>query len=365
MKKRSILSIILATILILSSLVMSASALLTGDMDTDGTVSASDARVVLRASVGLEKLNDTGKKLADADGDGTVSASDARLVLRASVGLESLGEQSAAHPANHSFTTVSMTGETKCSIAGCDATLPSFNSMVNVLKTTESGVVRFTRIDEQISEEFPELKSEWEFFAWMANPTTKKTTSFTGIEENRYLTKNNFCSYYQSFVSDLTDSEVASKKIETVSTVDFASSLPDSITVKNSTFTTKQMKAQTYGDLYKITVTVKDSTYDLKDEKSYTSVLDKIYYKNFFGTFIAPVKNELKSEFGDYMKYIDGEVTPSVTVTYYIDADTLFPVAAKYSCDMKIKMSFFEINLPNSFTDNSYVFFNPDFTLAG
>ncbi len=61
-----------------------------GDVDDDGTVSASDARLALRASVGLEKLNDAQKQAADADKDGAISAADARLILRASVGLEKL-----------------------------------------------------------------------------------------------------------------------------------------------------------------------------------------------------------------------------------------------------------------------------------
>lgn len=58
-----------------------------GDVDCDGQVSASDARVTLRASVSLEKLGTAAGKAADADADGKISASDARLILRASVHL--------------------------------------------------------------------------------------------------------------------------------------------------------------------------------------------------------------------------------------------------------------------------------------
>lgn len=59
-----------------------------GDIDGDNTISSSDARLVLRASVGLETFTEELKALADVDKDGTVSSSDARLILRASVGLE-------------------------------------------------------------------------------------------------------------------------------------------------------------------------------------------------------------------------------------------------------------------------------------
>lgn len=63
-----------------------------GDVDFDGKVSAADARLVLRQSVGLEHLAED--QIAwgnlDAPGDGTLTAADARLVLRLSVGLENV-----------------------------------------------------------------------------------------------------------------------------------------------------------------------------------------------------------------------------------------------------------------------------------
>ena len=61
-----------------------------GDVDGDGGISAADARLALRASVGLEdyKKDSPQYKAADVDGQDKVSAADARLILRASVGLE-------------------------------------------------------------------------------------------------------------------------------------------------------------------------------------------------------------------------------------------------------------------------------------
>ncbi len=61
-----------------------------GDVDIDGTVSAADARIVLRASVGLEEITTDILERGDIDDSGNLSAADARLVLRASVGLETL-----------------------------------------------------------------------------------------------------------------------------------------------------------------------------------------------------------------------------------------------------------------------------------
>lgn len=69
-----------------------ASNYLLGDVDRDGTVSAMDARFVLRASVDLETIEEGSElfTLADFNKDGAVDATDARLILRASVELEEI-----------------------------------------------------------------------------------------------------------------------------------------------------------------------------------------------------------------------------------------------------------------------------------
>ena len=61
---------------------------LSGDADGDGTVSAADARLILRTAVSLEDLSSEILPYADMDHDGTISAADARLALRSSVELE-------------------------------------------------------------------------------------------------------------------------------------------------------------------------------------------------------------------------------------------------------------------------------------
>ena len=82
-KTKYIISIILIIITLFTT---SALASVKGDIDGDGKISAADARLVLRMSVGLEKIDMT----ADVDDDGKVSAADARLILRVSVGLENI-----------------------------------------------------------------------------------------------------------------------------------------------------------------------------------------------------------------------------------------------------------------------------------
>ncbi len=58
-----------------------------GDIDNDGQITSGDARLALRASVGLETLTEQQTKAADVDYDGKITAGDARLILRRSVGL--------------------------------------------------------------------------------------------------------------------------------------------------------------------------------------------------------------------------------------------------------------------------------------
>ncbi len=61
-----------------------------GDVNDDGDVTATDARLALRASVKLESLSDTASKAADVNHDNSVTAADARIILRVSVKLETL-----------------------------------------------------------------------------------------------------------------------------------------------------------------------------------------------------------------------------------------------------------------------------------
>ena len=61
---------------------------LKGDIDINNKVDASDARLTLRAAVGLEEISSDKLVYADMDNDNSITASDARLILRTSVGLE-------------------------------------------------------------------------------------------------------------------------------------------------------------------------------------------------------------------------------------------------------------------------------------
>lgn len=86
--KRFLISFLIFILMITICVSASAKSVLLGDIDSDGRIVASDARVILRASAGLESLSDVQRKVADVDSDGKVTASDARAVLRCAAGLE-------------------------------------------------------------------------------------------------------------------------------------------------------------------------------------------------------------------------------------------------------------------------------------
>ncbi len=60
-----------------------------GDINCDGKVTASDARMALRYSAGLNTLEDIEKIAADVDFDESITAIDARRILRVSAQLDS------------------------------------------------------------------------------------------------------------------------------------------------------------------------------------------------------------------------------------------------------------------------------------
>ena len=58
-----------------------------GDANGDGSVTAEDARLTLRAAVRLDSPSDYARLAMDVDSDGSITAGDAREILRTAVGL--------------------------------------------------------------------------------------------------------------------------------------------------------------------------------------------------------------------------------------------------------------------------------------
>lgn len=76
----SAVSITAASVFTATSMAFAAPAL--GDVDSNGKVTAKDARMILRHAAKLEMLDDSLLPVADVNGDDKITAADARLVLR-------------------------------------------------------------------------------------------------------------------------------------------------------------------------------------------------------------------------------------------------------------------------------------------
>ncbi len=61
-----------------------------GDLNKDGEITALDARLCLRVSAKLDKLNYKDSQIADVNDDNNITSADARMILRCSSQIEKL-----------------------------------------------------------------------------------------------------------------------------------------------------------------------------------------------------------------------------------------------------------------------------------
>ena len=87
---KKITALLLMALLLLLTLCVPALAAPNGKLTEGAALTAADARLILRAAVGLDTLTAAQGESADIDLDGKVTASDARIALRVSVGLDLL-----------------------------------------------------------------------------------------------------------------------------------------------------------------------------------------------------------------------------------------------------------------------------------
>lgn len=86
MKKKIFITLLAVFMLTIFS--VTAFALDLGDIDGNGKIVASDARMVLRHSAKIELLNEEQAEAADVDANGKITAADARLILRVAAKLD-------------------------------------------------------------------------------------------------------------------------------------------------------------------------------------------------------------------------------------------------------------------------------------
>lgn len=351
---KKLLSLALALILCLSSIfILSASAQIMGDVNNDGLIQASDARLALRASVGLEKLSVPAQRAADVDYDKSVKATDARIILRASVNLETIKTKEytfGGHKANYDSITIEQ--GIICIEEGHEneVLMPSFNELVNALK--EPGSLNYfygfthtkTITDKPTVKEASVLhyalaKTMEGLLADSIEPGT--VTDYSDFTKRRHINNATFFVTGKSYISDLTDNDIKDITMQKMSGVDFVKSLPSSFksTQSNTTYDLTSVKNSNIGDVYKVTVTLETEKMSNGNIPTSTTPIEKIISSSY-NTGLKKNIESLEQSFSDSPEMADMigmeiEIATSCTVTYYFTADKFEPVAAKYDVNMK------------------------------
>ena len=86
--KKIIFTLVITMLAALFVINASAATYKKGDINMDGKVNASDARLVLRVGASLDTISETQKLICDMNDDGRINAADARIVLRISAKIE-------------------------------------------------------------------------------------------------------------------------------------------------------------------------------------------------------------------------------------------------------------------------------------
>lgn len=400
-KIKSVTAVVSAVAVSLTSLIaVSAAAFNSGDVDKDGKITASDARLALRASVNLENLGKEQKDLADVDFSGVITASDARLILRASVGLEQLQNRDKTFNGHKvANDSIGIEKGIVCIDPDCPEynkeIMPSFNTLVNSLKEPGSTNYFYGYTKSTMNTPKPECKPSNVFYAPLAgiienllasSVEAGTTTEYSDFTNHRHVNNATFYVMGTPYISDLKESDIKSITTEKMNGVDFVKNLPNSFKSSESgtTYDLTKIKASKIGDVYKVTVSLNPETITNTKFPEGVTPIEKILNKNYNSELIENMKN-LNSDmsFDDMpelagMFVMDMSITTTCTVTYYFTADKFEPVAAKYDVNMDTA-SYMHTYIGNSFnkteeatttttiknitTQENYFFFNDFFTI--
>lgn len=358
MKKRSFISSVLALSLCASSLLMTgASAAVAGDVDGNGSLTAADARLALRASVGLENLDEAQTRLADVDGTKGITAADARLILRASVGLETLPEPEPEYILfnGHKVDSASIGIEKGITCIDPESELngqelmPSFNTLVNSLKTPGSTNYFYGFSRTVTDTPKPECKANGVMHLALAeimeglladSVIPGKITEYNDMTMHRHVNNATFFVMGTPFVSDLSEEDVKSITMEKMTGVDFVKELPDKFTsTENEEYDLTPVKASEIGEVYKVTVALNPETVTQDSVPDTTTPIEKILNKDY-NSGISQQMASLNGAFNEMpemagMFVMEMTITTTGVITYYFTADTFEPVAARYNIEMK------------------------------
>ena len=154
-----------------------------GDVNNDGKITAADARIILRVSAKLDKLDNEKLAVADMNSDGKITASDARTVLRMSAKLDKLQEMTTKTDETQATTELVTNMTTTTEIATVEQTTeeptiaePTTEEPITEEPTTEEPTTEEPTIEEPTTEE-PTTEEPTTEESTTEEPTTEEPTT--------------------------------------------------------------------------------------------------------------------------------------------------------------------------------------------
>lgn len=254
----------------------------------------------------------------------------------------------------------------KCSICNSTDTLSAYNSIVNRLKKEPHSFtsVLVNKTSNQCTGNSIKISSAFKTLAGMMSVGLSKEekeqmeafldekkfqemltnemkaadgTDFSITPSKVTVGEKNFNISGSKNVSSLVNNDVISIKAEKVSSIDILKELPDSVTIKNKTYSLNNIKANTTvpgKDIYKFTVVLKTEKYSaVKDSDSDTALMHAtgVDIRELADEVADSSVNMNSEEDGMEMTSSCDEIVSDCTVVYYICADNSAPICARYT----------------------------------
>ena len=211
------------------------------------------------------------------------------------------------------------------------AVIPSFNDLVNGLKNGGHTFATFFNARSKINPPTYAgimVMFRKEFQKALADSIGAETL-YSDLEENRTLDNDSFPLTGTPLVSLLTEADVASVTTERIADVDFIADIPDMyVSENNLPCDLTPYKNRAVGNVLKITVDVLPERYSESAGEGGSAHIDKIC--SGYGAKLTRIMENLQ-DFNEGVLESEGDIASAATVTYYFDADTLAPLAARYS----------------------------------
>ena len=186
-----------------------------GDVDNDGAITVSDARLALRFAVKLDKPTEIQKYCADIDGTKRISVADARTILRAAVKLQTIEEETKEFTTVPPSTTKEKTTK-KNTTEEVTAERTSTEKITEVVTTAKVSTTEESTTEEVTTEESTtEEVSVQEFTTEETSAEVSTTEKVTEVETNTEVETTEKASTEEYTTEEVTTEESTTEEATT------------------------------------------------------------------------------------------------------------------------------------------------------